>query len=534
MKKASSNKFIRYFLVIFFLLTLTKIDFRFDEVNPGSFVDDAEYYYHTQTIAIDRDLDYSNQMPNVPYRNLNIEDTEKVLPVHAIGVGLFASPFMFLSNEIGKIINLDSVITFNYFIYSLIPILYLFLSIKLLKKVFVLNNIFFDNFLLYLTVFGAGVTYFAFERFSMSHVYEFFATSLILYLTAKHHNSKNINNTRLFAFFIPLLMFTALSIRWSNYFLLLIPVFYNTFMTKTPKLIYRKLEFLTGLATGLAIFLMHTKYLHGIYTLNPSDKFLMVESRLSSDYFRFFDLTKIGDNLIYIFKSFLTINFSQEFGLFYFSPILFLASFSIFYFLLKRDYKKSAILIGITLFPFFSTLVLNNPGYSYGYRYFYSIIPIFIAVYFTELSKHKILRSYLKSFSIFSLISLMMFETTSHTVLSSDYLTNSFGLYTKYVNPTYLSGVFKSIIDLDAYLNIIFTSFTGVFIIKVLNFFVEPVSFIEQFRTVNDDILNMIINSTEFSWTMMLFMILFLSIVSSSFYLKKGTSIFKSKKVSNV
>ena len=75
MKKGKLTKFIRYFLVVFFLLTLTKIDFRFDEINPGSFVDDAEYYYHTQTIAIDKDLDYSNQMPNVPYRNLNIKDT---------------------------------------------------------------------------------------------------------------------------------------------------------------------------------------------------------------------------------------------------------------------------------------------------------------------------------------------------------------------------------------------------------------------------------------------------------------------------
>lgn len=534
MKKGKLTKFIRYFLVVFFLLTLTKIDFRFDEINPGSFVDDAEYYYHTQTIAIDKDLDYSNQMPNVPYRNLNIKDTEKVLPVHAIGVGLFASPFMFVSSEVGKVINLDSVITFNYFIYSLVPIFYLFFAIKLLQKVFAFNNITFNNFLLYLIVFGSGVIYFAFERFSMSHVYEFFATSFIIYLTAKHHNSKNTNVKRFLAFFVPFFMFIALSIRWSNYFLILIPLFYNTFVTRIPKVIYKKPEFLMGFLTGLALFLMHTNYLHGVYTLNPSDKFLIVESRLSSDYYRFFDLSKLEENLIYIFKSFMTINFSEEFGLFYFSPVLFLASFSIFYFLFERKFKKSIVLIGVTLFPFFSTLVLNNPGYSYGYRYFYSTIPIFIILFFTELNKNKVLSSYLKYFSVFSLISLIMFETTTYTVLSSDYLTNSFGLYTKYVNPTYLTGVLKSLIEIDAYLNIIFTSFLGVFIIKLLNLFVEPLVYIEQFRPLNDDIISMVNNSIDFSWFMMIFIVLFLSIISAPIYLKSGSPISKSKTVSNV
>ena len=75
-KAIKSNKTKTFFLLIL-LLSLTRIDFRFDEINPGSFVDDAEYYYHVQTIAIDKDLDYSNQMPNTPYRNLNVDDPVK-------------------------------------------------------------------------------------------------------------------------------------------------------------------------------------------------------------------------------------------------------------------------------------------------------------------------------------------------------------------------------------------------------------------------------------------------------------------------
>ena len=98
------------------MLIFTKVDFRFDEIFPGSFVDDAEYYYHVQTIAIDKDLDYSNQMPNTPNRNLNVDNPDKVLPVHSIGVGIFAAPIVFIANFISEIITLDSYISFNYFI----------------------------------------------------------------------------------------------------------------------------------------------------------------------------------------------------------------------------------------------------------------------------------------------------------------------------------------------------------------------------------------------------------------------------------
>ena len=122
------NNKIKTLLLVLLLLSITKIDFRFDEINPGSFVDDAEYYYHAQTIAVDKDLDYSNQMPNTPYRNLNKDNKDLTLPVHSIGVGIFASPFLFLANIFSKIYSFNSFISLNYFIYSLIPIFYLFIS----------------------------------------------------------------------------------------------------------------------------------------------------------------------------------------------------------------------------------------------------------------------------------------------------------------------------------------------------------------------------------------------------------------------
>lgn len=496
------NKNVSYVLIILVLLTLTKIDFRFDEINPGSFVDDAEYYYHVQTIAIDRDLDYSNQMPDTPYRNLNVEDKNKVLPVHSIGVGLFASPFMFISNFLSSIFDIDSLITFNYFIYSFVPVFYLFISFLLINKILQKNDIPINNLLLPIVIAGSGVSYFAFERFSMSHSYEFFGTTLCIYLCDLTYRTKNSSVRKLLIFLLPITMFIVLTIRWSNYFLILIPFFVNIFFPKRKVNLYVKFHFIFGFIVGLGLFLLHTKYLYGIYTVNPSDIFLIVENRISDDYFRFFDLERIQENILFIFKTFFIINFSEEFGFAYFSPILFFGNMLLFYYIFKNEFIKFLLVGFILFFPFFSTLVLNNPGYSYGYRYFYSTIPIFIIIYFLEFNKFKKLTFLILVFSLISLIFQVFFESTPFVVLSTEYVTNSFGLYTKYVNPTILSGMFKSFLIMDSYLNVVFTSFIGVLIIKIISIFTDPILLVSKFRETDDKIINLVDMSSEFSWLM--------------------------------
>ena len=178
--KKSKKLYFKLFLSIFILLLFTKIDFRFYEYPPGLIVDDAEYYYHVQTIVKDMDLDYSNQMEGADYRNLNKLNNNPV-PVHPIGSGIFAAPIIFITNFISNIFNIDSVVSFNYFIYSLVPILYLYLSVLMLYKIISYKNINISFLHLLLISLGSGVSYFAFERFSMSHAYEFFGQALILY-----------------------------------------------------------------------------------------------------------------------------------------------------------------------------------------------------------------------------------------------------------------------------------------------------------------------------------------------------------------
>ena len=50
-------------------------------------------------------------------RNLNLENNKPV-PVHPISVGFLAGPFLFISNILNNLIGIDSVVSFNYFVYS--------------------------------------------------------------------------------------------------------------------------------------------------------------------------------------------------------------------------------------------------------------------------------------------------------------------------------------------------------------------------------------------------------------------------------
>jgi hypothetical protein len=221
---------------------------------------------------------------------------------------------------------------------------------------------------------------------------------------------------------------------------------------------------------GFILFLSHTKFLYGLYTFNPSDIFLLVENRLSSNYEQLLDISRIPENILLTLRTLLTMIFTQEFGLFYFSPIVF-ASFIFLLILIYKKRFKLFFLLGVTyLIPFLPVLVFQNTSYSYGFRYMYSLIGLNILIYFRSFSKNRLLTIYLVIFSFFGIFAQLMFETSSYAVLSTDYVTNSFGEETLYSNPNYLSGVFKSSLLIDSYLNIIFTSFMGVFILKVLGF----------------------------------------------------------------
>ena len=105
-----------------------------------------------------------------------------------------------------------------------------------------------------------------------------------------------------------------------------------------------------------------------------------------------------------------------------------------------------------------------------------------------------------------------------------------FGQETLYANPISEWG-FKSFMIFDSYLNIVFTSFLGVFIIKILSLFIDPFEFVSQFRSINEDIELLINNSVEISDLFIVSILLFLIVRA---YLNKSASIIKTFKKLNI
>ena len=506
-----TNK-LYFSIFVMIILSLIKVDYRFEEIPYGLEVDDAEYYYTAATIGIDFDLDFSNQMEGVENRYLN-KEVKKIVPFHPIGAGVLASPFVAIGNFFSSVSSEDNLISPTYFLYSIAPIFYLFMTIKFIQMSLKKLNINYENNLLLLMFFGTGVGYYAFDRFSMSHVYEVFGTATLIYLTiiAIKENSTSRKSGILFS--MGILIFVFLSIRWINYFLFLIPALICYISRKSPKKIYLNPYFLLGSILGFIGFIVHTKYLYGIYTLNQTNVVLYVENSFQENFSRFFEFDMLFENIIFVIKSSQIILFSQEFGLFYFAPIIFLSSVLIFMLLTIKKLRLSFILFLIYIFPLFSIIVIQNTAFSYGYRYLFALIPINVLIYFKFFDKNKILKNYLYVFSLLGFILYLFFETSQATSLSSDYLINSFGMNTRYSNPEYLSGLLSSMTNVDAYLHIVFTSFLGVGIIKLMSFFISPEEFLGNYTELSSQVLKLIENSITFSWIKIIILYMVISLL---------------------
>ena len=81
------NKIFKYLILSFLIILCFKVDYRFKEVLSGGSQDDSSYYYHVQTIAVDFDLDYKNQL-NGNLKDAYIKEGNKPVPRQSFGPGL--------------------------------------------------------------------------------------------------------------------------------------------------------------------------------------------------------------------------------------------------------------------------------------------------------------------------------------------------------------------------------------------------------------------------------------------------------------
>ena len=210
--------------------------------------------------------------------------------------------------------------------------------------------------------------------------------------------------------------------------------------------------------------------------------------------------------------------FTQEFGIFWFAPVIFLGlGLSIYNFFSKSVSEKLSYALILICYGqcFFIISIWNTTASSYGFRYLLSLVPLSLFVLSINLPKHNVLlTNYLKLFSIFGILSVLFFETTLNTQLSLVPVENSFGIEAVYSQPSYLSGVIASFFELQSYMKIIATSFLGSIIFKFSisllgknQFF----SLLENFGGLssNEDLVSLIEKLEIITWDKFIITILF-------------------------
>ena len=459
-----TKKLLYFLLLSLFLLSMIKTDFRLiNEINCCG--DDFEYFIHAQTIAVDGDLDYTNQILNSS--NARFSYNDKIAPAGFVGAGLLSSPFYYIGYNFDKFFAGSTKFNFVILFYSFSAIFYLFsaliLTIKSIKIIY--PNVNYQ----YLTLIfsGTGISYYAFERYSMTHVYEVFASSLIIFLTLKFSTVNSKSKRNLIAFLIPFSILIGILCRWTNYYLFLLPIVVNYICMKKftykNKLLRNKF-FYISFATSILIFMQLSKLIYGVVTYNP--QFIYSSNRLGE----FLEINT--DFVLNNIKNTILIFITNEFGILWTAPCI---AISILICMVQLFKKKDTVINLISLLMFLQVfsvvLIWSTPASSYGYRYLYSLIPYSIFYIYSSIENIQNSKVFklLIGLSIIGLVSYIFFETTSFTQLNFEPITNSFGKpNVPYSQPLYLTGVLKSLIVFEAYLKIFANGFLAALGFKIL------------------------------------------------------------------
>lgn len=511
--KFAKNKIFQIFLLLVLFLLFLKVDYRFD-TSIRCCSDEYDYYSHSATIVYDFDLDYSNQ--NI--REFNYSKNGKTTPVGFFGTGLLTAPFLWLGSKLSTVFNEDTnstILNLQFLLYSMSSVFYFFTSFFLILNTLKKMKIEINKYNLLLILSGSGITYYAFERFGMTHVFEIFGISLLLNLCINFYTQKN---NIIFSIFIPIVLLICFLTRMSNLYIFLLPYLAKILLQdsgfKQLNKICKSVYFWISFFISCYIYYLISYELYGELVLNPQSVYGtdITFQNIYESQNNFFEL------FVSLFKTLSIILFSNEFGILWISPILFLGFVSIFLFK-SRLYLLNFLVFLCFAQNFFIVHIWQSLGSSYGFRYLFSLTPLAILMYYVYLRKYKFVTYYLIPFSIFSNLSLLFFETTEKTQLSTVNEINSFGKDIRYIEPEYVSGLFLSFLELESYLIIFTTSFLGALFFKFILFIVSQESLFLILGNIglpiyNEDFLNYINNIQQIQFEKFMILLIFFIFVS--------------------
>ena len=459
-----SNKKIQFFLILILLLVFLRVDYRFTNTIKCC-SDEYDYFLHASTIALDFDLDYSNQNP----RDFRYYNNGKNTPIGFIGSGILSSPFLLFGNFLSKIFSEDlksEIFNFKIFFYSFSSVFYFFFSYFLLHKILNLLKIKFNKYFLLLIFSGSGITYYAFERYGITHIYEVFTVTLIIYSSIRCYISKN-KKYNIHGILLPIFLLIAFLTRMSNFYIFLIPLIIKNILIKNQILIKHSIlkdfYFLGSALVNSIIYYFISKSLYGELIINPQKIY-----GTNIDVVNTYIIENFFDTFLNLLKTFFNVLVTMEFGIFWVSPILFIGLISPLINLQNLKKINTYLILFCFAQNFFIIHLWQALGSSYGFRYLFSLTPLSIIVYYVYSSDKILIKNYLFFTSIFSNLSILFFETTELTQLSTVNEVNSFGRFIRYVEPNYVNGLLGSFFEINSYLIIFTTSFLGALFFKLL------------------------------------------------------------------
>ena len=124
-----NKSLVKIFLIFIVALIFIKTDYRL-ESDFYCCKDDYDYYAHAETLAIDKDFDYSNQLAGNEESRFFYNG--KSAPSGFFGSGLLSAPFVYLGNMLNKAFPNNVMYNFIVIFYSLSSLFYLTFTFMLL------------------------------------------------------------------------------------------------------------------------------------------------------------------------------------------------------------------------------------------------------------------------------------------------------------------------------------------------------------------------------------------------------------------
>lgn len=346
--------------------------------------DSRSYLSHAMTIALDFDMDYSNELRSGLARN-------RYIAPHPIGSGLMAAPFMGLFSIIDRLNNHpiindhhDYKYSWSIFGFILSAYLYFFLGIYLYWDSFKIIFGKVSSFLIAFFALSTGIAFYVLNTTVTCHAFEFAGVAFLFWTSVKLFFSKQ-GKTMWLAVLTAAITINLL-IRCNNLNLIIVPFFLYFFLLISQKekighnTIYATIFRLTvAIASACILFSLYNLYFFNSIYPSASQIYGGNVKSISQ-----YNLIGAVLHLLELAPNTLLLIFGSEFGILYSNPMLVFGFVFMLLFLCKNINKDNRILCGLAIcsfivyYAFDVCIVLwwQTTGSGYGYRYLYPLYPL--------------------------------------------------------------------------------------------------------------------------------------------------------------